>query len=370
MLITVVEMTLRIKPIRQRNEFTLKILQAAHRKDAHYKGQLSSSFDGNFTVSSAGMNAQIDGHRSEPWCLCEKVLKEKPEYTLDKFLALLEGRSDEKSESMKRRLASCYDLPAVDARYHVKCKSKLNLLSLSSPPVFKQSGRPQNKRQADNFDRLCSWMEKEGELYTVQELFNQMITLSDDPSDPDGQYCRPFYLKQELKKRYGENIMITEKPGRSDIVCLKTSAATILKDAWYANRMADADNEAKRIVETASELILHELRSATFDSSVYPTNDIIKDVEANKEWVPSLLRTLLEKLITSDLKQASIGQSIVHAVRPRSTVPPILFGLAVELDHMFGSRFLLARLTQWPWNEFKSLGGYQIQAKRCFKRRC
>ena len=56
----------------------------------------------------------------------------------------------------------------------------------------------------------------------------------------------------------------------------------------------------------------------------------------------------------SNIKQASIGQSIVHAVRPRSTVPPILFGLGVELDHMFGSRWLLSRLNRLgmcssPW---------------------
>ena len=101
-----------------------------------------------------------DEYRSESWCLCEKVLREKPEYTRDKFLALLEGRSDENSESIKRRLASCSDLPAVDARYHVKCKSNLNVLSIASPTVFKLSGRPKNKRQAENFDRLCSWLEK------------------------------------------------------------------------------------------------------------------------------------------------------------------------------------------------------------------
>ena len=44
----------------------------------------------------------------------------------------------------------------------------------------------------------------------------------------------------------------------------------------------------------------------------------------------------------------SIGQCIVNAVRPRSCIPPVLFGLGVEVDNIFGSKFLL--------NELCSLG--------------
>ena len=48
----------------------------------------------------------------------------------------------------------------------------------------------------------------------------------------------------------------------------------------------------------------------------------------------------------SDLRQNSIGQAIVQAAKPRSTIMSVPFGLAVELDHVFGSRWLLDELYQ------------------------
>ena len=53
----------------------------------------------------------------------------------------------------------------------------------------------------------------------------------------------------------------------------------------------------------------------------------------------------MEGLIKNPLKQASIGQAIVTAARPRSTLSPILFGTAVEMDHLFGSKWLLGQLS-------------------------
>ena len=57
------------------------------------------------------------------------------------------------------------------------------------------------------------------------------------------------------------------------------------------------------------------------------------------------LRIFMEGLVKNPLKQASIGQAIVTAARPRSTLSPILFGTAVEMDHLFGSKWLLGQLS-------------------------
>ena len=43
-------------------------------------------------------------------------------------------------------------------------------------------------------------------------------------------------------------------------------------------------------------------------------------------------------------KTSKIGQAIVYAARPRSALPPILFGLSVEIDHLFSSKWLLTQL--------------------------
>ena len=49
-----------------------------------------------------------------------------------------------------------------------------------------------------------------------------------------------------------------------------------------------------------------------------------------------------------ELKQISIGQSIIQAARPKSIITPVLFGLGIEMDHVFGSK--------WPINELARLG--------------
>ena len=51
-------------------------------------------------------------------------------------------------------------------------------------------------------------------------------------------------------------------------------------------------------------------------------------------------------LSKKSLKEISIGQAIIHMVRGRSSIPPILFGLAVELDHVFGSNWLITKLSR------------------------
>ena len=73
---------------------------------------------------------------------------------------------------------------------------------------------------------------------------------------------------------------------------------------------------------------------------------MFSDLIYNKNWIVKLFRSFLEVLIKSPLKLASIGQAITHAVRPRSTIPPTQFGTAVELDHMFGSKWPLTELSR------------------------
>ena len=87
---------------------------------------------------------------------------------------------------------------------------------------------------------------------------------------------------------------------------------------------------------------MSEIREKEYDTSIYPKSNEIKTSGDN--WVPELLRTFLRVLIKSELKQQSVGQSIVQAAKPRSALLPIPFGLAVELDHVFGSKWLIEEL--------------------------
>ena len=86
-------------------------------------------------------------------------------------------------------------------------------------------------------------------------------------------------------------------------------------------------------------------------SDTFPSTE-----EASKvAWIPDTLRHFLKQVIKSEVKVESIGHCIVKGVLPRSFTPPILFALAVELDHMFGSRWLNTQLFKLGFSE--SYGG-------------
>ena len=64
------------------------------------------------------------------------------------------------------------------------------------------------------------------------------------------------------------------------------------------------------------------------------------------KWIPHHLQTLLTTIVPSELKRNSIGHCIIQAARPRSVITPTLFGLGVEVDHLFGSKWLINELSR------------------------
>lgn len=79
----------------------------------------------------------------------------------------------------------------------------------------------------------------------------------------------------------------------------------------------------------------------------YPSIDDIKDLERGRQYLTPCLRKFVETLIpTSDIKQGSIGQAILQAVKSSTVLVPIRFGLGVEVDHVSGSRWFIDELFQ------------------------
>ena len=151
----------------------------------------------------------------------------------------------------------------------------------------------------------------------------------------------------KLKEKYGDDLYFAELGGRSDIICFASNTNEIINDVWYQNRHENVHDEGKRIITTAAKLIIAEIKRKTFECEEYPSNEEIRSLESGGEWLTPCLRLMMESLMPSyPLKQISIGQAIVHAMRPRSTVPPVLFGLGVEMDHVFGSKWVNQELSR------------------------
>ena len=68
------------------------------------------------------------------------------------------------------------NLIAEEARYHERCHNKFFLKN-----KFKKSrqetpkGHTRNYAMFDNFSKLCKWLEREGELYSITELHDTMV---------------------------------------------------------------------------------------------------------------------------------------------------------------------------------------------------
>ena len=122
-------------------------------------------------------------------------------------------------------------------------------------------------------------------------------------------------------------------------------ANCIINEKWYEKRQINVDDEAKRIVITAAKLIQEEIRDAKLSLDSYPNKDDITDsINENSCWKSNLLNTLLSYIVPETVKSSSICQCIIRPSRPRTALPPLLFGLGIECDHVFGSKWLVNEL--------------------------
>lgn len=235
------------------------------------------------------------------------------------------------------------DLVATDARYHKSCLSLF--YNLAKPWTLgkygKEVGRPEEEEKRCHFDQLCDWMEYEAELYTVTELRSIMIGMVDSET-----VYTTKWLKTKLKDKYKDHIFFAELNGKSDVVCLKDTASLIINNAWYEAREKDAEKDSERIIKTAAKLILADIRSTQIDKEYYPTEEEIADINICENVQPTTLRKFLEIILKDRLKRASLGHCLMMCARPRSGMLPIPFGLSVKLDNMFGSRWLIDKVSK------------------------
>ena len=101
----------------------------------------------------------------------------------------------------------------------------------------------------------------------------------------------------------------------------------LIYDIWYQSKKKNVAVEAERIVRQAAKIILGQIRSTKFNTDTYPLHRDISDIKLGKDLIPSYLRCFMNSMEKKDLKQVSISQAIVNAVKPRSYIAPLMFGL-------------------------------------------
>ena len=213
--------------------------------------------------------------------------------TLEVLLQCAERRNDLWGQNVKDRLQSCNDLVAEEVIYHTACMHRFKF----NKKTDKNVGRPVDTALMDGFEKICHWLEEEGdcELYTLNELQQKIEEMG-------AKGYTNKHLKHKLQERYGDHICFTEDCGRANIVCFKEFASFVVQE-----KKKQKEETKKDIIKAAAKIIQSEIREVKKTSDFYPTVDEIQNINEGFEWISESLKSFLEVLIPHIVKQVSSG---------------------------------------------------------------
>ena len=129
------------------------------------------------------------------------------------------------------------------------------------------------------------------------------------------------------------------KERRTDVLCFKDKCNEILR-AYVKKEDLPIDHQKLELLTAAANILKNDIKTMKLDGKLYPT---ISDMtqECN---VPSSLEHFLNSLLQSEMLQNMWAQNLISVLRPRSGPMPGQLGLALMLDHKFGSKLLIQKL--------------------------
>lgn len=178
---------------------------------------------------------------------------------------------------------------------------------------------------------------------SLTEIHMKMAEL--DPTEDKSLTYGRLYLKKNPQEHYEESLCFTLDERGRYIVWLKDTTKAILRDyrQQVINPLQTIDDAALKelTISTAIHLICGDLARVPLDRKQYPSVDSMTNTQSQLALIPDSLKQLLKAIVKTDEKVAMWGQNLLKAYRPRSGVMPSQLGLTIQLDHMFGSKWLI-----------------------------
>ena len=211
---------------------------------------------------------------------------------------------------------------------------------------FQGKGRPIEPILQENYNTLSEWIVEHAEnmCLTLKDLHTKMKELTGANDESVYGIKR---LKQKLIDDSEGEIYFTSEERREDILCFRSSINNIIRE-YHKKQTQTEEEEAKKIIITAAKLICNDIKTTKKDSSTYPS---VTEMAQKCPLVPSSLMLFLSFFHKSELVQNVWGQAFFKALRPRSGPMPYILGLALELEHKFGSKYLIDRLHSMQYCE-------------------
>lgn len=159
-------------------------------------------------------------------------------------------------------------------------------------------------------------------------------------------------VKTHLIKRYGSDKITIAEVGRGRshhvVLCFTDVGQKILYDNWYNERKGNPAEERMRVVKSAAEIILQDIRSQVYDTTEYPpSDDFLRETDSA---VPDSPKLLLETIVLKHKRHSlsswkkkcvSIAHAIISAARPSSFLSSLKTSFGTYLYRKFGSKHLV-----------------------------
>ena len=178
----------------------------------------------------------------------------------------------------------------------------------------------------------------ENNLLTLDILHKKMLSLDKTP-EKELTYTKR-YLKTMIEEQFQDTAHFTSQERKIDVLCFKDLTASIIREHLNDN----GEDQKTKIISSAVKLIMNDISLANLYKSSYPSIYDLTTPEKQLELVPESLKLLLKPLLKKDHRVAFWGQSIIKSSRPRSGVLPSTLAFGLQLEHRFGSRWLIDKM--------------------------
>ncbi|KAE8740861.1 hypothetical protein FOCC_FOCC013607 [Frankliniella occidentalis] len=238
------------------------------------------------------------------------------------------------------------DLVAAEVKYHTECFPAFFARPLETSEGAGDAplrGRAFRHEKDAAFQKMCQFLESSDEpQHDMGTLMAKMAEFA-----AGGECYGVRHTRHLLKQKYGGAVIISNQTGKKgSVVTFLAAAQDILTGAWYKSKSESLEEETRRFIKKAAQLLRGECTSAIRKKDSYPNAEEIEGGGLSD--VPPLLLLFLEELMKpvrcdpAPLTQRlAVAGDILSAIRPKSYLSPLHLGTGVLLHRRFGSRYVV-----------------------------